>query len=66
MRHRTDHTEKLSRALELHEEGISSAVIAERLGMTTQAAARTIVQAKARRRDTYTLSRPDGGTDAKL
>jgi hypothetical protein len=49
MRHRTDNFEKLSRALQLHEQGVPTAAIGERLGISSREAARTIAQAKERR-----------------
>ncbi len=48
MRHRTDSCEKLSRALQLHEQGVDTAAIGERLGISSREAARTIAQAKER------------------
>jgi len=49
MRHRTDNFEKLSRALQLHEQGVETAAIGERLGISSREAARSIAQAKERR-----------------
>lgn len=49
MKHRTDTREKLSRALQLHEQGVPSFAIGERLGISSKEAARTIHQAKERR-----------------
>lgn len=49
MRHRTDMSEKLHRALQLHEQGLPSSAIGERLGISSKEAARTIQQAKDRR-----------------
>ncbi len=61
MRHRTDTCEKLSRALQLHEKGIETFAIAERLGISSREAARTIAQAKERR--SIALSSQDGVTN---
>lgn len=49
MRHRTDNCEKLARALELHERGVETSAIGQRLGISSKEAARTINQAKQRR-----------------
>lgn len=62
MRHRTDCPEKVARALQLHEQGVDTSAIGERLGISSREAARTIAQAKERRasKQLTASQRPEG------